>query len=191
MANLLVCRCSMIVHVEYRCPECDKVFNCPANLASHRRWHKPKNEPNCSSKKSTSTDQDNQDAVVVEDLVGCDACGKKFKKMSTLRKHIQTHGSTSSVVAPTTPSSPSNNNNNGKGSYSIAQLLSPSKANSGAKCSSCLATFANSVELAAHRVTVHNSLPTSPCGKSTTEAMPVFSHRPPPLISIAAALSTR
>ena len=23
------------------CPECDKTFNCPANLASHRRWHKP------------------------------------------------------------------------------------------------------------------------------------------------------
>ena len=25
-----------------RCSECDKSFNCPANLASHKRWHKPK-----------------------------------------------------------------------------------------------------------------------------------------------------
>ena len=30
-----------IVSFSSSCPECDKTFNCPANLASHRRWHKP------------------------------------------------------------------------------------------------------------------------------------------------------
>ncbi|CAH8564154.1 unnamed protein product [Dicrocoelium dendriticum] len=39
-------RCPHIAHMDYRCPECSKIFNCPANLASHRRWHKPRDTLN-------------------------------------------------------------------------------------------------------------------------------------------------
>lgn len=111
-------RCSRIVHVEYRCPECDKVFNCPANLASHRRWHKPRNgTPASDNKKSkvsvmgtaalqsesnnvsngsldaetTSLDEStaaNQSPESADGLFECDNCFKKFRRSAYLKKHL-------------------------------------------------------------------------------------------------------
>ncbi|KAI6213837.1 C2H2-type domain-containing protein [Aphelenchoides besseyi] len=64
--RLAMHRCPRIVHEEYRCPECVKVFNCPANLASHRRWHRPRNSDNSS---------------------GCPYCPQRFETKKALREH--------------------------------------------------------------------------------------------------------
>ncbi|KAI3422245.1 hypothetical protein GPALN_012774 [Globodera pallida] len=40
--RLAMHKCPRIRHEEYRCDECEKIFSCPANLASHRRWHRPR-----------------------------------------------------------------------------------------------------------------------------------------------------
>ena len=76
-------RCSRIVHVEYRCPECDKVFNCPANLASHRRWHKPRPPTNKEPKSEEGEDSSEQ--------FPCGECGKRFRRIAYLRKHQAIH----------------------------------------------------------------------------------------------------
>ncbi|ESP02901.1 hypothetical protein LOTGIDRAFT_96643, partial [Lottia gigantea] len=82
-------RCSRIVHVEYRCPECDKVFNCPANLASHRRWHKPK--PNKSINNNNNSAIDLRTTQSDDGHFDCQTCGKKFKRPAYLKKHMLTH----------------------------------------------------------------------------------------------------
>lgn len=110
-------RCTRIRHVEYRCPECDKVFNCPANLASHRRWHKPRNgvinngnengkngkngskvsvigtatihsEQNNTSDCSIDTNQSNESQP--EGQYECECCSKKFRRSAYLKKHLLT-----------------------------------------------------------------------------------------------------
>lgn len=78
-------RCSRIVHVEYRCPECDKVFNCPANLASHRRWHKPR------PPKETKLEELSAGETETGEQFPCGECGKRFRRIAYLRKHQATH----------------------------------------------------------------------------------------------------
>ncbi|XP_039981775.1 insulinoma-associated protein 1a [Xiphias gladius] len=116
-------KCSRIVRVEYRCPECDKVFSCPANLASHRRWHKPKQQSGASGAQSLESDKapasgkaapeeakDSSDRDTPspgpsesgseEGLYDCNHCGKKFKRQAYLRKHLASQHLTSSAPKP-------------------------------------------------------------------------------------------
>uniref|UniRef100_UPI00398EF041 insulinoma-associated protein 1a n=1 Tax=Pristiophorus japonicus TaxID=55135 RepID=UPI00398EF041 len=100
-------RCSRIVRVEYRCPECDKVFSCPANLASHRRWHKPR-PPGLGTKHTEPRDRRSEAGAAPDrdtpspgsalsesgsddGLYECYQCGKKFKRQAYLRKHLLAH----------------------------------------------------------------------------------------------------
>uniref|UniRef100_A0A8C5DP03 Insulinoma-associated protein 2-like n=1 Tax=Gouania willdenowi TaxID=441366 RepID=A0A8C5DP03_GOUWI len=110
-------KCSRIVRVEYRCPECDKVFSCPANLASHRRWHKPRPvsgqtagevPPHKSPSLKGARDhvQHGRSPHVRaadsppsghEEVYDCRYCGKKFRRQAYLKKHLSAHESSASA----------------------------------------------------------------------------------------------
>ncbi|XP_035183461.1 insulinoma-associated protein 2 [Oxyura jamaicensis] len=95
-------RCSRIVRVEYRCPECHKIFSCPANLASHRRWHKPRPGPSADGA-AAAAHRGGADSAggapapapgpgPVGEAFACPCCQKRFRRQAYLRKHLGTHG---------------------------------------------------------------------------------------------------
>ncbi|XP_063223061.1 insulinoma-associated protein 1-like [Bacillus rossius redtenbacheri] len=95
-------RCSRIVHVEYRCPECDKVFNCPANLASHRRWHRPRPPPGPVDL-AVKKDRGDEDGEFACPAPGC---FKRFRRQAYLRKHLATHQQPEAAPPPSLPPAP-------------------------------------------------------------------------------------
>ncbi|CAH2210373.1 jg22349, partial [Pararge aegeria aegeria] len=58
------------------------VFNCPANLASHRRWHKPR-VPGATKRREAPTPETGR--------FPCHKCGKMFRRQAYLRKHLVAH----------------------------------------------------------------------------------------------------
>ncbi|XP_021259038.1 insulinoma-associated protein 2 [Numida meleagris] len=112
-------RCSRIVRVEYRCPECHKIFSCPANLASHRRWHKPRPGPSAEGPAAAPAGKENSPErrpraapqppppppprqhlggadsgapAPGAEAFSCPCCQKRFRRQAYLRKHLGTHG---------------------------------------------------------------------------------------------------
>lgn len=100
-------RCSCIVLLEYRCPECGKRFNCPANLASHRRWHKPKDEVLKKSNDSSGSGETDENTIQYP----CNLCGKFFKRQAYLRKHLVTHNKPNSKTNKRTMQTTNETNN--------------------------------------------------------------------------------
>ncbi|XP_063172774.1 insulinoma-associated protein 1a-like [Candoia aspera] len=97
--------CSRIARVEYRCHECSKAFSCPANLASHRRWHKPRNGGHPEGTKENENPKPARVSSALlhpehsEGSYGCPHCPKRFRRRAYLGKHLALHAATGTVLS--------------------------------------------------------------------------------------------
>ncbi|XP_034261398.1 insulinoma-associated protein 1a-like [Pantherophis guttatus] len=97
--------CSRIARVEYRCHECSKAFSCPANLASHRRWHKPRKEGHPEGTKENENPKPARDSGALlhpelsEGTYDCPHCPKRFRRRAYLCKHLALHAATGTVLS--------------------------------------------------------------------------------------------
>uniref|UniRef100_A0A8C4N7J8 C2H2-type domain-containing protein n=1 Tax=Eptatretus burgeri TaxID=7764 RepID=A0A8C4N7J8_EPTBU len=115
-------RCCRMVVVEYRCDACGKGFSCPANLASHKRWHKPRTTGTSKDREPSRVQVETCEvaprsqghfeaevkATAQPDVyLPCPHCVKTFRRPAYVRKHIQAvhGGKTRRVTSPSSVSS--------------------------------------------------------------------------------------
>lgn len=96
--------CSRIARVEYRCHECSKAFSCPANLASHRRWHKPRGGGHEGGTKENESPEaakgpSRSHPGTTEGSYCCSHCPKRFRRRAYLCKHLALHTATGPVLS--------------------------------------------------------------------------------------------
>ena len=110
-------RCSCIRSKKYRCPECEKLFNCPANLASHRRWHRPNARSNSTTNSNgeTSTPTPPSGSSLSSSISSNMSCSSSISSSSSLPGSASNNcrrrssppirpASTGSLVQPLSPS---------------------------------------------------------------------------------------
>ncbi|CAF0821347.1 unnamed protein product [Brachionus calyciflorus] len=67
--ELAMHNCPRVVHINYKCSVCGKSFNCPANLASHKRWHSKKSDQiKLNRKTSENLKNDNIQEKVIDQI---------------------------------------------------------------------------------------------------------------------------
>ena len=175
-------KCSGIKHIEHRCPECNKVFNCPANLASHRRWHRPRspgsNKPMKIQKQSSSEDRNTTYSKECKETEATESCLLRSESDISVDNIGEENGN----EIP----SPVDKNNNILGHLMIKE----SSANVKYICDCCGKSFKRQAYLRKHMI-YHNKAKPYPCqycGKifrsQTNRAKHVLNHAIGPMSCI-------